>query len=1084
MRYILFALLFTQVILGQYSIKFQDPKPPEVFQFEKYGNVPTSKYTGRPDVTIPLYTINYGDINIPLNIQYTSNGIRVDEEASEVGLGWYFGTGMISQIKNGKDDLSLTKAEIPDFLWSQYGSQNVTIPNPEWFWTINPNTRSAYDPLRILLQSTTPSNSLNQYFAARVSSDGAYSGYTSNTLFLLHNNYLTDYGIILNDQRVKSDASLDIFHANFFGQELYFYIDPYQFNLDSPDIHVMNNEKYKIELSRSSKNWKITAPNGISYYFNERKSTQTNSWDYPVSSNGINTNGTGYSVSTSPGSYITYSNLNTSSIWKITAIEDTKGNAVSFRYEPLPIVDIFIEDNGALDLTNAIKSYHYFTGNVNDNTLVVFNPLKGDVKFPNEGAVISKRNFVGSKLTQERSILKEISFGSSHILFNNTDRLDFPGARKIENINIYNTIINNAGTIDVPVKQINFSYDYFTNPALTDVNQKRLKLNSISFGEKPYLFTYNQINLPSKDSNSSDFWGFYNGMPNTSYVNNPFRLLKNTNSISGWTNPLLPLIEGKANKSAHPVFCKAGILEIIEYPTGGSTKFEYELNEFNNYFFPNYDNKIGVSSTLPYTYLADYPQVSSKGFGLRVMQTIDYDNNGNYYKKNYSYSGGKHIPAYTADSGEHNFRSARFYVDYSGHYSSPAELRSGQYISSYSNSFYQSSFLGNGNFVGYDKVTVEEESLNSEHNGKIVSYYTNVPDISSRDVYGSDNSNSTGYPNSNYDLFGQSIRNTDVDNGLLIKEEILDKLSNYKQTNEYEYESIVSPSSSIKYNVSAVKIPGDKRNIFFSYTTYVSDFSDYLFFYYPLKMTHTRLMNKKTTNFFSTGSKWNTTNYFYNFTKDPSGKLITDESGNNFYEEKTITRSAITDPYVKIYNSLDLPQSSYIKKNGTLVESKFFYYHLNGSLLKQVDVLPKGIADSDNKASYFYDFYGSKGNLVQFHKENGIYTTIIWGYNETQPIAKIENATYAEVTSQVANLQTLSDIGAEANLILALTSLRNSLPNSMVTTYTYKPLIGLSTITDPKGETIYYNYDSFGRLQNVKDKDGNILSENEYHYKN
>jgi YD repeat-containing protein len=56
--------------------------------------------------------------------------------------------------------------------------------------------------------------------------------------------------------------------------------------------------------------------------------------------------------------------------------------------------------------------------------------------------------------------------------------------------------------------------------------------------------------------------------------------------------------------------------------------------------------------------------------------------------------------------------------------------------------------------------------------------------------------------------------------------------------------------------------------------------------------------------------------------------------------------------------------------------------------------------------------------------------------------------------------------------------------NAQMTTYTYDPLIGVTSITDAKGDTITYTYDSFGRLQNVKDKDGNILSENEYHYKN
>ncbi|HLP65509.1 RHS repeat domain-containing protein [Flavobacterium sp.] len=107
----------------------------------------------------------------------------------------------------------------------------------------------------------------------------------------------------------------------------------------------------------------------------------------------------------------------------------------------------------------------------------------------------------------------------------------------------------------------------------------------------------------------------------------------------------------------------------------------------------------------------------------------------------------------------------------------------------------------------------------------------------------------------------------------------------------------------------------------------------------------------------------------------------------------------------------------------------------------------------------------------------------IWGYNKTQPIAKIENATYAQVSSYVSNLQTLSNGTDEANLISALNALRTALPNAMITTITYIPLVGVHTITDPKGDVQTYEYDTFGRLKAVYDKDGYKLAENDYHYK-
>jgi len=54
--------------------------------------------------------------------------------------------------------------------------------------------------------------------------------------------------------------------------------------------------------------------------------------------------------------------------------------------------------------------------------------------------------------------------------------------------------------------------------------------------------------------------------------------------------------------------------------------------------------------------------------------------------------------------------------------------------------------------------------------------------------------------------------------------------------------------------------------------------------------------------------------------------------------------------------------------------------------------------------------------------------------------------------------------------------------NSMMTTYTYAPLIGMTSKTDENNRTTYYEYDDFGRLKTVKDDDGNILNHYQYRY--
>jgi hypothetical protein len=122
------------------------------------------------------------------------------------------------------------------------------------------------------------------------------------------------------------------------------------------------------------------------------------------------------------------------------------------------------------------------------------------------------------------------------------------------------------------------------------------------------------------------------------------------------------------------------------------------------------------------------------------------------------------------------------------------------------------------------------------------------------------------------------------------------------------------------------------------------------------------------------------------------------------------------------------------------------------------------------RTDILFDLYDTKGNLRQFTTIDGIKTVYLWGYNHQYPIAEIKGATYSDVTGKIAEA-TLNAIAAKSELSAAdsitINNLRTQLPNAQVTTYTYKPLVGMQTMTDPRGAITYYDYDAFGRLKEV-----------------
>ena len=242
--------------------------------------------------------------------------------------------------------------------------------------------------------------------------------------------------------------------------------------------------------------------------------------------------------------------------------------------------------------------------------------------------------------------------------------------------------------------------------------------------------------------------------------------------------------------------------------------------------------------------------------------------------------------------------------------------------------------------------------------------------------------------------------------------------------------------------------------------------------------------------------------------------------------EEKITETTIIDDYsfpngnpqatvfkiLKTYRNILAPieKLTYIKRNNVekLIGANItFFKNFNGLALpsqeynleiKQpitnyipVKFLGTTTMDSRLKPTISYDDYDASGNLLQFHNHKGTTYKNIWGYNNTRLIAQIKNRNTATLNwaqqnaiieaQNVSNNETTA--ATENQLRAKLKNFQNTFSNAQVSTYTYDPLIGVKSITDIGGNTSYFTYDNEHRLQYLKNKDKQVLEAYKYHYK-
>ena len=179
---------------------------PNAGSLGKYADIPVSYFTGVPDISIPIYTVEEGPLKLPVSLSYHAGGIKVAETASWVGLGWSLNAGgMISRTVQGLPDETAIKG------YYNYGGQ---IP-----------------------------------------ADGS-SGFTN---FLINN--------VLSD---SYDTEMDLFSFNLGGYTGKFYIDHKDAaSQGKPAYRFVPHQDLKLEFLPDFSRFTIIAPDGTRYTFGQ-----------------------------------------------------------------------------------------------------------------------------------------------------------------------------------------------------------------------------------------------------------------------------------------------------------------------------------------------------------------------------------------------------------------------------------------------------------------------------------------------------------------------------------------------------------------------------------------------------------------------------------------------------------------------------------------------------------------------------------------------------------------------------------------------------------------------------------------------
>jgi len=579
----LLMLLAALYAAAQYKLPDNIPTP-NASDLGSYGEIPISYYTGKADISIPLYTLDERGVTLPVTLHYDASGVQMNSLPGWTGHNWLLSAGgAITRKMNYRCD---------EYIYPEHVNMYLSYPTRNYF--------QSYASLPTIMAGDDNNHTHLKDSVIYGHNDFSPDVFYFNAMGLSGRFFLGNDG----EWKVYCDKNVEVVFDINDGTN---YISPFISHYPR-----MEGSAVTFNQPKTIKGFILRDENGTEYHFG-------GSTDYIEYFTYFFRSGDGEREA----SWLANS-------WYLAKVKDRLGNELyRFTYQRGKFIAQFY--NGFEETTVNYNQPHWSSGMyiMSNNDFPYNAQLLSPIYLSSIETLSGKNNLIFNStdmtipMTTIYSGLYNLGYLSTNFLSglvpgstwsfrpfyylqtNNADVTPYQyagyGGDKMT-MPLESTCMRRLVSIIMPTLSStsgtrNYIFEY-TSPrmflAKIKLMDKRIHYAPTDAFISEYRFKYNHLDCLPTDylTRATDHWGYYNGssyaIPTTTGGKRSFHLLRNPNGSR----------------------CQYGMLSEIVYPTGGKSVLEFEPNDFSRH----------LNTTR--TYMTDSAGLAG---GVRIKSIKEYD---------------------------------------------------------------------------------------------------------------------------------------------------------------------------------------------------------------------------------------------------------------------------------------------------------------------------------------------------------------------------------------------------------------------------------------------------------------------------